>query len=86
MATASRRTGIPKREKRAVVSGGFKSAWEDSSKAQMTRVASRQLRLPSIPRHASITAMAVGEQWFSSRAAPFQINYVNPNDDPSTKK
>ena len=76
----------PKRENVTVVSGSFKVGMGDSfdvSKMGVFPAGSFAYLDPSMHHY----AMAVGETVVQIHGmAPFQINYVNPGDDPSMKK
>jgi len=76
----------PKRENVTVVSGSFKVGMGDSfdvSKMGVFPAGSFAYLDPSMHHY----GMAVGETVVQVHgAAPFQINYVNPSDDPSMKK
>ena len=76
----------PKRENVTVISGSFKVGMGDSfdaSKMTAFQVGSFAYLDPSMHHY----GMAVGETVVQIHGpAPFQINYVNPADDPSMKK
>jgi hypothetical protein len=76
----------PKRENATVISGSFKVGMGDRfdvSKMTLFPAGSFAYLDPSMHHY----AMAVGETVVQVHgAAPFQINYVNPGDDPSMKK
>ena len=76
----------PKRENVTVISGSFKVGMGDSfdaSKMTAFRAGSFAYLDPSMHHY----GMAVGETVVQVHGmAPFQINYVNPGDDPSMKK
>lgn len=76
----------PKRENVTVVSGSFKVGMGDSfdvSKMGVFPAGSFAYLDPSMHHY----GMAVGETVVQVHGtAPFQINYVNPSDDPSMKK
>ena len=76
----------PKRENVTVISGSFKVGMGDSfdaSKMNTFSAGSFAYLDPSMHHY----GMAVGETVVQVHgAAPFQINYVNPGDDPSMKK
>jgi hypothetical protein len=76
----------PKRENVTVISGSFKVGMGDSfdpSKMTAFPAGSFAYLDPSMHHY----GMAVGETVVQVHGvAPFQINYVNPSDDPSTKK
>jgi hypothetical protein len=76
----------PNRENVTVVSGSFKLGMGDSfdaSKMSVMPAGSFAYMDPSMHHY----GMAVGETLVQIHgAAPFQINYVNPSDDPSMKK
>lgn len=76
----------PKRENVTVVSGSFKVGMGDSfDAAAMTAFPPGSFAYldPSMHHY----GMAVGETVVQVHGpAPFQINYVNPSDDPSLKK
>jgi hypothetical protein len=76
----------PKRENATVISGSFKVGMGDSfdvSKMTVFPAGSFAYLDPSMHHY----AMAVGETVVQVHgAAPFQMNYVNPGDDPSLKK
>ena len=76
----------PKRENVTVVSGSFKVGMGDSfdaSKMEVFPAGSFAYLDPSMHHY----GMAVGETVVQVHgAAPFQINYVNPSDDPRMKK
>ena len=76
----------PKRENVTVISGSFKVGMGDSfdtSKMSLFPVGSFAYLDPDMHHY----AMAVGETVVQVHGpAPFQINYVNPGDDPSMKK
>ena len=76
----------PKRENVTVISGSFKVGMGDSfdaSKMNTFSAGSFAYLDPSMHHY----GMAVGETVVQVHGvAPFQINYVNPSDDPSMKK
>jgi len=76
----------PKRENVTVISGSFKVGMGDSfdaSKMDAFPAGSFAYMEPSMHHY----GMAVGETVVQVHGvAPFQINYVNPGDDPSMKK
>jgi hypothetical protein len=76
----------PKRENVTVISGSFKVGMGDSfdaSKMDAFPAGSFAYMEPSMHHY----GMAVGETVVQVHGvAPFQINYVNPGDDPSVKK
>jgi hypothetical protein len=76
----------PKRENVTVISGSFKVGMGDSfdaSKMNAFPAGSFAYMEPSMHHY----GMAVGETVVQIHGvAPFQINYVNPGDDPSVKK
>jgi hypothetical protein len=76
----------PKRENVTVISGSFKVGMGDSfdaSKMDAFPAGSFAYMEPSMHHY----GMAVGETVVQVHGvAPFQINYVNPSDDPSVKK
>ena len=76
----------PKRENVTVISGSFKVGMGDSfdvSKMTAFPAGSFAYLDPSMHHY----GMAVGETVVQVHGmAPFQINYVNPGDDPSMKK
>jgi len=76
----------PKRENVTIISGSFKVGMGDNfdaSKMNVFPAGSFAYLDPSMHHY----AMAVGETVVQVHgAAPFQINYVNPSDDPSMKK
>jgi hypothetical protein len=76
----------PKRENVTVISGSFKVGMGDSfdaSKMDAFPAGSFAYMEPSMHHY----GMAVGETVVQIHGvAPFQINYVNPGDDPSVKK
>lgn len=76
----------PKRENVTVISGSFKVGMGDSfdmSKMNTFPAGSFAYLDPSMHHY----GMAVGETVVQVHGpAPFQINYVNPSDDPSMKK
>jgi hypothetical protein len=76
----------PKRENVTVISGSFKVGMGDSfdaSKMDAFPAGSFAYMEPSMHHY----GMAVGETVVQVHGvAPFQINYVNPGDDPSLKK
>jgi hypothetical protein len=76
----------PKRENVTVISGSFKVGMGDSFDAsKMTAFPAGSFAYldPSMHHY----GMAVGETVVQVHGmAPFQINYVNPGDDPSMKK
>ncbi len=76
----------PRREKVTIVSGRFKLGMGDSfDVSKMTELPAGSFAFmdPSMHHY----AMAMGETIVQVHgAAPFQINYVNPSDDPSIKK
>ena len=76
----------PKRENVTVISGSFKVGMGDSfdaSKMNAFPAGSFAYMEPSMHHY----GMAVGETVVQVHGvAPFQINYVNPGDDPSVKK
>ena len=76
----------PKRENVTVISGSFKVGMGDSfdaSKMTAFPAGSFAYMEPSMHHY----GMAVGETVVQVHGvAPFQINYVNPGDDPSVKK
>ena len=76
----------PKRENVTVVSGNFKVGIGDSfdpNKMSAFPPGSFAYLDPSMHHY----GMAVGETVVQVHgAAPFQINYINPSDDPSMKK
>jgi hypothetical protein len=76
----------PKRENVTVVSGSFKVGMGDSFDAsKMTAFPAGSFAYLDPDMHHY--GMAVGETVVQvSGMAPFQINYVNPADDPSPKK
>jgi hypothetical protein len=76
----------PKRENVTVISGSYKVGMGDSfdaSKMTAFPAGSFANMEPSMHHY----GMAVGETVVQVHGvAPFQINYVNPGDDPSVKK
>jgi hypothetical protein len=76
----------PKRKNVTVISGSFKVGMGDSfdaSKMDAFPAGSFAYMEPSMHHY----GMAVGETVVQVHGvAPFQINYVNPGDDPSVKK
>jgi hypothetical protein len=76
----------PKRENVTVISGSFKVGMGDTfdvSKMNIFPAGSFAYLDPSMHHY----GMAVGETIVQVHGtAPFQINYVNPGDDPSMKK
>jgi len=76
----------PKRERVTVISGSFKVGMGDSFDAtKMTAFPAGSYAYVDPAMHHY--GMAAGETVVQiSGTAPFQINYVNPGDDPSTKK
>ena len=76
----------PKRENVTVISGRFNVGMGDSfdnSKMSLFPAGSFAYLDPDMHHY----GMAVGETVVQVHGpAPFQINYVNPNDDPSRKK
>lgn len=76
----------PKRENVTVISGNFKVGMGDSfevSKMSAFPAGSFAYLEPSMHHY----GMAVGETVVQIHgAAPLQVNYVNPSDDPSMKK
>lgn len=76
----------PKRENATVISGSFKVGMGDTFNAAQMNVfpaGSFAYLDPSMHHY----AMAVGETVVQVHGeAPFQINYVNPSDDPRMKK